>query len=107
MAETFLSLRILNEIHRCLLMPKLRVRNVSEFEAKKLLENIHSLFDDVLSWKVLLDLFFIDVAIFFIKDVYEKSHITILEYSVGISSLLSLQILEYLELFPSSFLELG
>lgn len=107
MTKNFLSLKILNQIHRCLLVPQLRILNVSEFEAKKLLENIHSLFDDMLSWKVLLDLFFIDVAIFFIEDVYVKPHIPMLELSVWVPSLLSLQILEFLEFFLSCFLELG
>ena len=94
MTDSFLSLGILNQIHRGILVPQLRVRNLSEFEAQKLLVNIHSLLDNVLGWEVLFNLLFIDAVFLLLKDVGVKAPIPRLENSIRIPGFLPFKILK-------------
>jgi hypothetical protein len=88
-------------------VPKLNVWNQSEFKAKELLINVHCLFDNVIYWEILLDLFFIDAVKLFFKDVGVKVPIPGLQNGLRVSGFFSLQILKSLELLSTSLLKLG
>jgi len=86
-------------------MPKLKIKNLSEFKSKQLLIDLHCSLDYMVGREVFFDFLLVNAVKLFFKDVGVETFIPSFKFSLLILGLISLQLLKSQEFLTSCFLK--